>query len=110
MCVQSRKLTLIFLEFVAFSTGRYLVTYILCEILYYKILESIFDYSLFIEALLYARHFSKCWGYINLNKPESVLEKLHSSGKRQAIKRQITTDNRWNKCCGEESGSIRNKE
>ena len=76
MCVQSRKLTLIFLEFVAFSTGRYLVTYILCEVLYYKILESIFDYSLFIEALLYARHFSKCWGYINLNKPESVLEKF----------------------------------
>ena len=76
MCVQSRKLKLIFIEFGAFCTGRYLVTYILCEILCYKILESIFDYSWFIEALLYARHFSKCWGYINLNKPESVLVKF----------------------------------
>ena len=76
MCVQNRKLKLIFIEFVAFCTGRYLVTYILCEILCYKILESIFDYSWFIEAPLYARHFSKCWGYINLNKPESVLVKF----------------------------------
>ena len=65
----------IFEEIIAENYSAYL-TYILCEILCYKILESIFDYSWFIEAPLYARHFSKCWGYINLNKPESVLVKF----------------------------------